>query len=175
MYVYTHIWVAHHPFGNYTLPECHWVAQLVFWAAVALVLVEVYPLLCTSSLSVDSLLCNFDKEGTSPFNCHEKFLGVFLLHALPICAQETQLPVTSLLVLWREVFLMRYCICSIVVWGNPPLVILAIFKARSMSDCSSCTQLSCLAIVADMLKMSKKLVTATRNEIWLLPLPYMTP
>jgi len=44
---------------------------------------------------------------------------------------------------------------------QPSLAILAIFKARRMSDCSSCTWPPCLAIVADMLKTSKKLVAAT--------------
>jgi len=52
------------------------------------------------------------------------------------------------------------------------LSILAIFNARRMSDCSSCTRPPCLAIVADMLKTYKTLVDASNNEIRLLPLPY---
>jgi hypothetical protein len=40
------------------------------------------------------------------------------------------------------------------------LVILAILKARRMSDCFSCTRPPCLAIVADMLKTYKTLVAA---------------
>jgi len=49
-------------------------------------------------------------------------------------------------------FLIRYCISSIVPCQNLSLAILAIFKARHMSDCSSCTWPPCLAIVADMVK-----------------------
>jgi len=55
-------------------------------------------------------------------------------------------------------FCIRYCISSIVACENPLLAILAIFKARRMSHCSSCTRPPCLAIVADMLKTYKKLV-----------------
>jgi len=49
-----------------------------------------------------------------------------------------------------------------------------LFKATHLLDCSCCTWPPCLAIVADMLKTYKKLVAASKNEIWLLPLPYMT-
>jgi len=71
-------------------------------------------------------------------------------------------------------FLISCCISSIAPRDNPPLAILAIFKARCMSDCSSCTRPPCLAIVANMLKTSKKLVAASTvrsgyylNHIWL--------
>jgi len=69
-------------------------------------------------------------------------------------------------------FFMRYFISSIVAREKPSLAILAIFNARCMSDCSSCTRPTCLAIVADMLKTYKTLVDAFNNEIRLLPLPY---
>ena len=71
-------------------------------------------------------------------------------------------------------FLISCCVSSIAARENPPLAILAIFKARRMSDCSSCTRPPCLAIVADMLKTSKKLVAACTvisgyylNHTWL--------
>jgi len=48
-------------------------------------------------------------------------------------------------------FLIRYFIASIAAREKPSLAILAIFNARRMSDCSSCTRPPCLAIVADML------------------------
>jgi len=71
-------------------------------------------------------------------------------------------------------FLISCCVFSIAACENPPLAILAIFKARHMSDYSSCTRHPCLAIVADMLKTSKKVVAATKvrsgyylNHIWL--------
>jgi hypothetical protein len=39
------------------------------------------------------------------------------------------------------------------------------FKARLMSDCSSCTRPPCLAIIADMLNTYKKLVAASNTEM----------
>ena len=44
-----------------------------------------------------------------------------------------------------------------------------------MSDCSSCIWPPCLAIVADRLKTFKKLVSASKGKIRLLPQPYTTP
>jgi len=67
------------------------------------------------------------------------------------------------------------CILSIVASENRPLAILAIFKARHMSGCSSCTRPPRLAIVVDMLKTYKKLVSASKRKIRRLPQPYMTP
>ena len=71
-------------------------------------------------------------------------------------------------------FLISCCVSFIVVRENPSLAIVAIFKARRMLDCSSCTQPPCLAIVANMLKTYKKLVSASKvrfgyylNHIWL--------
>jgi len=72
-------------------------------------------------------------------------------------------------------FLIRYRVSSIVVCQNPPLAMLAIFQARRMSDCPSCTLPPCLAVVAGMLKAYKILVPAWNNEIWLLPHPYTPP
>jgi len=69
-------------------------------------------------------------------------------------------------------FFMRYFVSSIAASEKPSLAILAIFNARRMSDCSSCTRPPCLAIAAAMLKTYKTLVDAFNNEIWLLPLPY---
>jgi len=72
-------------------------------------------------------------------------------------------------------FLIRYCVTFIAECGNPPLAILAIFKARRMSDGSSCTRPPCLAIVADMMKPYKKLVVAVNNKIGLVHQPYTLP
>jgi hypothetical protein len=55
------------------------------------------------------------------------------------------------------------------------LASMAIFNARCMLNCSSCTRPPRLAIVADMLETYKTFVAASNNEIWLLPLPYMLP
>jgi len=54
-------------------------------------------------------------------------------------------------------FLNRKCVSSIAARENSPLAILAISKARHMSDCSSCTRPPCRAIVADMLKTYKEI------------------
>jgi hypothetical protein len=54
------------------------------------------------------------------------------------------------------------------------LAIFTIFHARCMLESSRYTQSPCLAIVADMLKSSKKLVAASNSAIWLLSLPYTT-
>jgi len=69
-------------------------------------------------------------------------------------------------------FFMRYFVSSIAVREKPSLAILAIFNARRMLDCSSCSRPPCLAIVADMLKTYKRLVDASNNEIRLLALSY---
>jgi len=68
--------------------------------------------------------------------------------------------------------LMRYFMSSIAAREKPSLAIVAIFNARCMSDCSSCTRPPWLAIVADMLKTYKTLVDASNNAIRLLPLAY---
>ena len=72
-------------------------------------------------------------------------------------------------------FLIRCSISSIAEQDNPPLAILAILKARHMSDCSRCTRPPCLAIVADKLHTYKKLVAASNNKMQLLPQPYTLP
>ena len=70
---------------------------------------------------------------------------------------------------------MRYFVSSNGAREKPSLAILAILKARRMSDSSSCTRPPSLAIVADMLNTYKTLDAASNNEIWLLPLPYTLP
>jgi len=62
-------------------------------------------------------------------------------------------------------FLISCCVSSIAAQENSSLAILALFKARCMSDCSSCNWPPCLAIVDEMLKTYKKLVAACRVRI----------
>jgi len=69
-------------------------------------------------------------------------------------------------------FLIRYCVSSTAVCANPPVAIWAIFHAKCMSDCSNCSRPPCLAIVADMLKTYKGLVSAHKNDVRLLLQPY---
>ena len=66
-------------------------------------------------------------------------------------------------------FFIKYWVFSIAVCKNPPLAIVAIFKSRCISDCSSSIWPLCLAIVADMFKTYRKLVAVSNNEIRLLP------
>jgi len=54
------------------------------------------------------------------------------------------------------------CVSSIKAWETLPLAISTIFKARRMSECSSCTWPLCLAIVGDMLKTYKKVFAASK-------------
>lgn len=69
--------------------------------------------------------------------------------------------------------LILYCVSSIAVREIPPMAILANFHARHMLDCSTYTQPSRLAIVADMLKSYKILVGTSNNWIAQLPQPSM--
>lgn len=57
------------------------------------------------------------------------------------------------------------CVLSIMTCENLTFASLATFKARSMLDCSSCTRLPCVSIVAVMLKMYKKLLAVFNTEI----------
>jgi len=68
-------------------------------------------------------------------------------------------------------FSIRCCVSSIVACKNHSLDHLAIFKARRISDCSSCTQPSRNAIVAERLKINKIVVAAAKNEILVQPEP----
>jgi hypothetical protein len=69
--------------------------EAAFQAKVPHVLVEVHRFLCTSSMSVDSLLCNFGMEGGRLFDFDGPLPGVFLSQPLPICTQETTLLASS--------------------------------------------------------------------------------
>ena len=65
---------------------------MAFWAEVAPVVVEVHTCLCTSSVSANSLLCHFGKEGSHPFDFHELLPDVIVSQPSPCYARETQLP-----------------------------------------------------------------------------------
>ena len=76
---------------------------------------------------------------------------------------------------WASGSFIGYCCSSIAPCKNPPWALLRIFNAQHMSDCLSCTRVSCLAIVADMLKTFKKLAAPSSYEIRQLPPPYEFP
>jgi len=88
-YVYTHIRVAHLLFWNIEFCHCDHVAQVVFRASVSPVMVDVHLCHCASSQSVDSLLCQFGKGDSRPFDYPESLPGVFLSQPSPSYARET--------------------------------------------------------------------------------------
>ena len=71
-YVYTHTRVAHLQFGNLEMSHCHLAVQVTCSAAVALVVVEVHLVLCTSSMSTDTSRGHFGKLGSCPFDFPEQ-------------------------------------------------------------------------------------------------------
>jgi len=78
-YKYTHFWVTRLRVRKRELRHCDQVAQVGFRAkvpsvllsAVSFGLVEVHPCLCTSSMSADSVVCHFGKEGSRLFHFSE--------------------------------------------------------------------------------------------------------
>jgi len=120
-YVYTHLRLAHLRFRNIELPDFHQLAQVAFRAKVVPVLVEVNPFLCASSISVDPLLCHFDKEGCLAFNFHESLPGVFLSQPSHDYFQETQVREFSLpwllhKVSWSDIVLCPWWHVNILLW-----------------------------------------------------------
>jgi len=101
--VYTRIRVAHRLFQSFEWSHFHQVAQVVFRASVAPAVMKVHPCFCTSSKSVDSLLCQFGKVRSCPFDFPEPLPGVVLSLPSPCYARETQHPAASLLKLGRVV------------------------------------------------------------------------
>jgi len=88
--------------SEFEFSHCHQVTQVAFLADVACIVVEVHACLCASSMSVDSLLCQFGKERSRLFNFHKPLLGVFLLQPSPCFTQEAQHPASSLPRLWLD-------------------------------------------------------------------------
>ena len=78
---------------------------------------------------------------------------------------------------WATVrgIIIRNCVSTTAPCENTPSAVFTIFKARRMLDGSSCTWPPCPAIVADMLKTSKKLVAACNDEIRQVPQPCTPP
>jgi len=92
-------------------------------------------------------------QGSQPSDCFSRIIAVCLSIAaftLLCPGKPTPRIFSSRNSAWG--FLTSYHVCSIVACENPSFAILAIFRARRMSDCSSCTWPPGLAIVAEMLK-----------------------
>jgi len=68
--------------------------------------------------------------------------------------------------------MIRCFISSIEVRAKSVLGILAVFKARPMSERSRGTEYPCQGLVADMLKIFMIFVAASNADIRLLPLQY---
>jgi hypothetical protein len=81
----------------------HQMALVAFLAKVAPVMVEVYPCLCASSVSVDFLLYHLGKEGSHPFDIRKPLPGVFRSQTAPWYAWVPHHPTSSLLRLRCEV------------------------------------------------------------------------
>jgi hypothetical protein len=75
---------------------------MAMWACVPPVLVEVPWFLCTSSVSVDSLVYQIGMEGSQLYDFCQPLPGVFPLLTSPSCAQDTQLLASSLLTQRRK-------------------------------------------------------------------------
>jgi hypothetical protein len=103
--VYKHMQVVYLLFRS---SRRHHLARVVIWAEVALVYVEVHPCLCTSSLSLDYLRCDWGKEGSCPLDLQEPLPGIFRSPPSPCYAWETQCR-SSFLLLLRS----KFC-CSVV-------------------------------------------------------------
>jgi hypothetical protein len=97
-------------FRNFHFRQYFLVVQVAFWADVAfqaevpLGLVEVRRFLCTSIVSADSVLCNFDMEGSSPYDFYNPLPGDFPSWPSALYAQETQHLAPSLFELSHEVY-----------------------------------------------------------------------
>jgi hypothetical protein len=95
--------VAHLLFRSCDISHYHPVAQLAFRAEVASVVVEVHSWLCVSSISVDSVVCHFGKEGSHLFDFHKQLPGGFPSQPSPYYAMEKHHPVSFLLGHQRKV------------------------------------------------------------------------
>jgi len=189
-YVNTHIRPAYCWYWGGEQWKCYLLMRLDFWAAVASALqvalesalesavclgwAKVHLFLCVPSVCADSLRAFWHGRHLSVWfwrsiaGCHSvaAFTLVCRGNSTP-CFFSSQTSVQGLLI--------RYCDPFIAARENHSLGILAMFKARHMSDCSSCTPPHCLAIVADMLNTYTKLVAASNDEMRLLPQPYTLP
>jgi len=130
-YAYIHTWMAYLLFHNFCFPQRHLVAPVAFRA-------EVPPFLCSSSGSLDSLLYHLAWKADSHM--------IFINHCRVSFHRSLELLMPRKLNSWLLLFLdfgarflNEFCFSSLAVHENPPLAIFAIFKARRMSDCSSCT------------------------------------
>jgi len=111
VYVNTHIRVVNCQLGNNKLPHSHQVARMALWAEVGSVIVspvcvgrvEVHRHLDASSVCADSSPCHLGKEGRYLCGCDEAQLRVFLSQPSPLYAQESQITVSTLPILWHEV------------------------------------------------------------------------
>ena len=123
----------------------------------------------------DALPCQFRKEviwlccfwqSTAVCLSIAACTGVCRGNSTPLFISSLTLAEGLLIICWVSSMLAR---------GKPPLAIIAIFKTRRMSDCSSCTRPPRLTIVADMLKTYNKLVAASNNDNRRLPQSYTLP
>jgi hypothetical protein len=68
---------------------CQAEVELALESALCVGQEEVHLFLCVSTVSADSLQCNFCKKGSRTFGYDEAMPGVFVLQPSPFYAQET--------------------------------------------------------------------------------------
>ena len=76
---------------------CRAVVESALESALCVGLVEVHLFRCVSSVSADSLRCQFGKEGSRTIGFDEALPGVSVSQPSPFCAEETQHPAPYLL------------------------------------------------------------------------------
>jgi len=171
--------------------ECHRSRWVVFWAEVASAVqsplesavefavcvgwAEVDVCLSVSSVSADFFAVPLWQGGHPGMWFQRSIAGCLSIAAFTFLCPANSTPRSFSSRTSARGFLMRYCVSSTAARENPSLAILAIFKPRRTSVCSSCTRPPCLAIVADMLNTYKKFVAASNNEMRLLHQLYMLP
>jgi hypothetical protein len=79
------------------------MVQVVFWAVVEPVMVEVHPGLCASIMLGACLQCHFGNEGSHMFDFHKPLPGAFRSQPAPCYGWETQQSTSALLGHWCTV------------------------------------------------------------------------
>jgi len=168
----TYIQHANWTFGNVELGHGYWVAPVVYRAEVAFLAevvsalesdscvgwLQIHLFLWVSSMSAEFSQCHDGKQRDPAVWFWRSMVGCPSLAACTILCSGNSKPRFYSAQASGQGFLIRYCVSLIAAHENPPLSILALFRARRMFDYSSCTRPPCLAIVADMLETYKKLL-----------------
>jgi len=162
LYVNTYIRPAQWWFGNVQLWKCYWLGRVACRPEVASALessvcvgrVEAHLFLCIPACL--QILCSAILARKAAGRVvWQSIAGYLCIAAFTcLCPGNSTPRIFSSRTSVRG-FWMKYLVSSIAAHKKPSVAILAIFNARCMSDCSSCTRPPCLAIVAEMLKPTR--------------------